>query len=66
MAQNPISDDQAGHQSTLVNGTIVMPTDDAYERARQAERYAPALAGCKGMKICKALSRQKASEGFLP
>ena len=40
MAQNLISDDQAGHQNTLVNGTIVMPTDYAYERARQAKRRA--------------------------
>lgn len=40
MAQNPISDDQAGHQNTLVNGTLFMPTDYAYERARQAKRRA--------------------------
>ena len=40
MAQNLISDDQAGHQNPLVNGTIVMPTDYAYERARQAKRRA--------------------------
>ncbi|EPC4024045.1 TPA: HigA family addiction module antitoxin [Enterobacter kobei] len=40
MAQNLISDDQAGHQNTLVNGAIVMPTDYAYERARQAKRRA--------------------------
>jgi len=40
MAQNPISDDQTGHQNTLVNGTIIMPIDYAYERARQAKRRA--------------------------
>lgn len=40
MVQNPIFGDQAGHQNTLVNGTLVMPTDYAYERARQAKRKA--------------------------
>lgn len=44
MAQNPMSDDQAGHQNTLVNRTIVMPTDYAYERARKAK--------CRALRSC--------------